>query len=338
MRKILLTGGTGYIGSHVCIELIQKGYEVIIIDNLCNSSIKVLEHIKKITGFKPVFYEKDTRDKSALLEIFNKYPIDSVIHFAGLKSLKESVDKPITYYDNNLIGTINLLAIMAQVNCKSLVFSSSATVYGKTKNVPIKENSPLSASNPYGQSKLLIERLLQDLYISDNEWNIAILRYFNPVGAHESGLIGESPNGIPNNLFPYISKVANGKLAKLNIFGNDYNTHDGTGVRDYIHVVDLAKGHLKALEVMKSDSKVLVVNLGTGKGYSVLDVVREFESASNQTIPYEFVARREGDVSECYADPSLAFKLLNWKAECKLGQMCQDAWNWEKASSNDYDI
>ena len=338
MRKILLTGGTGYIGSHVCIELIKKGYEVIIIDNLCNSSIKVLERIKKITGFKPAFYEKDIRDKSALLEIFNKYPIDSVIHFAGLKSLKESIDKPITYYDNNLIGTINLLAIMAQVNCKSIVFSSSATVYGKTQNVPIKENSPLSASNPYGQSKLLIERLLQDLYISDNEWNIAILRYFNPAGAHESGLIGESPNGIPNNLFPYISKVANGKLAKLTIFGNDYNTHDGTGVRDYIHVVDLAKGHLKALEVMKSDSKVLVVNLGTGKGYSVLDVVREFESASNQTIPYEFVARREGDVSECYADPSLAFKLLNWKAECKLGQMCQDAWNWEKASSNDYDI
>jgi UDP-glucose 4-epimerase len=332
MRKILLTGGTGYIGSHVCIELIQKGYEVIIIDNLCNSSIKVLERIKKITGFKPVFYEKDTRDKSALLEIFNKYPIDGVIHFAGLKSLKESVDKPITYYDNNLIGTINLLAIMAQVNCKSIVFSSSATVYGETQNVPIKENSPLSASNPYGQSKLLIERLLQDLYISDNEWNIVILRYFNPVGAHESGLIGESPNGIPNNLFPYISKVANGKLTKLNIFGNDYNTHDGTGVRDYIHVVDLAKGHLKALEVMKSDSKVLVVNLGTGKGYSVLDVVREFESASNQTIPYEFVARRKGDVSECYADPSLAFKLLNWKAEYKLARICQDAWNWEKVS------
>ena len=338
MKKILLTGGTGYIGSHVCIELIKKGYEVIIIDNLSNSSIKVLERIKKITGFKPTFFEKDIRDKSALLEIFNKYSIDSVIHFAGLKSLKESIDKPITYYDNNLIGTINLLAIMAQVNCNSIVFSSSATVYGKTQNLPIKENSPLSASNPYGQSKLLIERLLQDLYISDNKWNIAILRYFNPVGAHESGLIGESPDGIPNNLFPYISKVANGKLAKLTIFGNDYNTHDGTGVRDYIHVVDLAKGHLKALEVMKSDSKVLVVNLGTGKGYSVLDVVREFESASNQTIPYEFVARREGDVSECYADPSLAFKLLNWKAECKLGQMCQDAWNWEKASSNDYDI
>ena len=332
MRKFLLTGGTGYIGSHVCIELIKKGYEVIIIDNLCNSSIKVLERIKKITGFKPTFFEKDIRDKSALLEIFNKYSIDSVIHFAGLKSLKESVEMPITYYDNNLIGTINLLVIMAQVNCKSIVFSSSATVYGKTQNVPIKESSPLSASNPYGQSKLLIERLLQDLYISDNKWNIAILRYFNPVGAHESGLIGESPDGIPNNLFPYISKVANGKLAKLTIFGNDYNTHDGTGVRDYIHVVDLAKGHLKALEVMKSDSKVLVVNLGTGKGYSVLDVVREFESASNQTIPYEFVARREGDISECYADPSLAFKLLNWKAEYKLARMCQDAWNWEKVS------
>ena len=305
---------------------------------LIGSSIKVLERIKKITGFQPNFYENDIRDKSALLKIFNKYSVDSVIHFAGLKSLKESVDKPITYYDNNLIGTINLLAIMAQVNCKSIVFSSSATVYGNTQNVPIKENSPLSVCNPYGQSKLLIERLLQDLYISDNQWNIAILRYFNPAGAHESGLIGESPNGIPNNLFPYISRVANGKLEKLTIFGNDYDTHDGTGVRDYIHVVDLAKGHLKALEVMQSYSKVLVVNLGTGKGHSVLDVIREFEVASNQTIPYEFVARREGDVSECYADPSLAFKLLNWKAGYKLGEMCQDAWNWEKASSNDYDI
>ena len=336
MKKILLTGGTGYIGSHVCIELIKKGYEVIIIDNLCNSSIKVLERIKKITGFKPAFYEKDIRDKSALLEIFNKYPIDSVIHFAGLKSLKESVDKPITYYDNNLIGTINLLVIMAQVNCKSIVFSSSATVYGKTQNVPIKENSPLSASNPYGQSKLLIERLLQDLYTSDNEWNIAILRYFNPVGAHESGLIGESPDGIPNNLFPYISKVANGKLAKLTIFGNDYNTHDGTGVRDYIHVVDLAKGHVKALKAMKTKSQSLTVNLGTGTGYSVLDIVKEFEIVSERTIPYEIVARREGDIAVSYADPSLAAKKLNWKAEYKLKKMCQDAWRWQSMSPNGY--
>ncbi len=334
MKKILLTGGMGYIGSHVCIELIKKGYEVVIVDNLCNSSISVLEGIKKITGLKPVFYENDIRDKAALLKIFNTHSISSVIHFAGLKSLKESVDEPINYYDNNLIATINLLQVMKQINCKSIVFSSSATVYGKTEHVPISENAPLSASNPYGQSKLLIERLLQDLYISDNKWNIAILRYFNPAGAHGSGLIGESPNGIPNNLFPYISKVANGKLSKLIIFGNDYDTHDGTGIRDYIHVVDLAKGHLKALEVMHSYSKVLLVNLGTGQGYSVLDVVKGFEKASSKKIPYEFASRREGDVAKCYADPSLSFKLLNWRAESTLDQMCRDAWNWENTYLN----
>jgi UDP-glucose 4-epimerase len=238
------------------------------------------------------------------------------------------------YYNNNVVGAITLLEVMSQVNCKSIVFSSSASVYGSVNISPISEACPLSTSNPYAQSKLVIENLLQDVFISDKEWNVSILRYFNPVGAHQSGLIGESPSGVPNNLFPYISRVANGKLAKLTIFGNDYDTHDGTGVRDYIHVVDLAKGHLKALEVMQSGSKILVVNLGTGKGYSVLDVVREFEIASNQKIEYEFAARREGDVSECYADPSLAFKLLNWQADYKLDQMCQDAWNWEKASFN----
>jgi UDP-glucose 4-epimerase len=338
MKKILLTGGLGYIGSHVSVELIERGYEVIIVDNLCNSSIKVLGQIKKITGIEPTFYEKDIRNKSDLLKIFKRHSIDCVIHFAGLKSLNESVDNPLAYYDNNLIGAINLLTIMAQVNCKSIVFSSSATVYGNAQDLPIKENAQLSASNPYGQSKLLIEKLLQDLHISDNDWNIAILRYFNPAGAHESGLIGDSPNGIPNNLFPYISRVANGKLKKLTIFGNDYDTHDGTGIRDYIHVVDLAKGHLKALEAIKSYPTVLVVNLGTGKGYSVLDVVREFEIASNQVIPYEFVSRRAGDVSECYADPTLAFQLLNWRANFKLDRMCQDSWSWEKNSLNDYDI
>ena len=336
MKKILLTGGVGYIGSHVCIELINKGNEVVIIDNLCNSSMEVLNRIKKITGFSPIFNEKDIRDKSALLEIFNNHSIDSVIHFAGLKSLSESLDKPISYYDNNLIGTINLLTIMAQVNCKSIVFSSSATVYGTNQDSPIRENSPLSATNPYGQTKLLIERLLQDLYISDNEWNIAILRYFNPAGAHDSGLIGESIIGIANNLFPNVAKVANGKLEKLTIFGDDFNTHDGTGVRDYIHVVDLAKGHLKALEAKKSDSKVLVVNLGTGEGYSVLDVIREFESVSNKKIPYEFLGRRVGDVSTCFADPSLALKLIDWKAEYRLSQMCKDAWNWELLNPNGY--
>lgn len=336
MKNILLTGGLGYIGSHVCIELINKGYEVIIIDNLCNSSIEVLKRIKIITGVSPIFYEKDIRDKTTLLEIFNKHTIESVIHFAGLKSISESLDKPISYYDNNLIGTINLLTIMPKVNCKSIVFSSSATVYGNTQDSPIRENSPLSANNPYGQSKLLIERLLQDLYISDNEWKIAILRYFNPAGAHESGLIGESSIGIANNLFPNVLKVANAKLAKLSIFGNDFNTNDGTGVRDYIHVVDLAKGHLKALKAIKSGSKVLVVNLGTGEGYSVLDVVREFESVSNKKIPYEFLGRRVGDVSTCFADPSLALKLIDWKAEYGLSQMCKDAWKWELLNPNGY--
>ena len=338
MKKILLTGGTGYIGSHVCIELLNKGYEVIIIDNLSNSSIKVLDCIKKITGIKPIFYDKDIRDKAALLKIFNKYSIDIVIHFAGLKSLTESINEPVNYYDNNITGTISLLAIMTQVNCHSIVFSSSATVYGKAKHIPIRENSPLSASSPYGQSKLFIERLLQDLYTSDDKWNIAILRYFNPAGAHESGLIGESPNGIPNNLFPYVAKVANGSHKRLLIFGNDYDTHDGTGVRDYIHVVDLAKGHLKALENIGTFKKVLVLNLGTGHGYSVLDIVKAFEAASKQKIPYEIVERRDGDVSECYADPSLAFELLNWKAEFNLSQICNDAWNWENKSSKDYDI
>jgi UDP-glucose 4-epimerase len=336
MKKILLTGGVGYIGSHVCVELINKGYEVIIVDNLCNSSKQVLERIKKITGLMPVFYETDLRDKSTLLNIFRKNNIDSVIHFAGLKSLKESIEKPLEYFDNNLNGTINLLSVMEKVNCRTLVFSSSATVYGKKQNVPVHEDSMLEASNPYGQSKLSIEILLQDLYASDVRWNIAILRYFNPAGAHESSLIGESPNNIPNNLFPYVAMVASGKLKKLTIYGNDYETRDGTGIRDYIHVVDLAEAHIKALEAIQVESKVLIVNIGTGVGYSVLDVVKEFELASNQSILYEFSDRREGDVSECYADVSLALKILNWKAKRSLTKMCQDAWSWEKVSSKNY--
>jgi UDP-glucose 4-epimerase len=334
MKKILLTGGAGYIGSHVCVELLKTGYEVVIVDNLTNSSKKVLSQIEKITGKEVTFYENDLRDQYNLLKIFKKHSFDNVIHFAGLKSLNDSVNNPLEYYNNNVVGAITLLEVMSQVNCKSIVFSSSASVYGSVNISPISEACPLSTSNPYAQSKLVIENLLQDVFISDKEWNISILRYFNPVGAHQSGLIGESPSGVPNNLFPYISRVAIGRLEKLTIFGNDYDTHDGTGVRDYIHVVDLAKGHLKAIDATKANTKVLVVNLGTGKGYSVLDVVREFEIASNQKIEYEFAARREGDVSECYADPSLAFKLLNWQAEYKLHQMCQDAWNWEKASFN----
>ena len=332
MKKILLTGGAGYIGSHVCVELLIKGYDVFVIDNLINSSKKVFGQIESITGKSVTFYENDLRDKDNLIRIFKKHSFDSVMHFAGLKSLNDSVINPLDYYNNNVISAITLLEVMSQVNCKSIIFSSSASVYGMPSILPISEACPLSTSNPYAQTKLVIENLLQDTFASDSDWNISILRYFNPVGAHQTGLIGESPSGVPNNLFPYISKVANGKLPKLIIYGNDYDTHDGTGIRDYIHVVDLARGHLKSLEAMQSDSRALVMNLGTGKGYSVLDVVREFEIVSNRKIPYEFVDRRRGDVAQCYADPSLAFKLINWKTEFKLNQMCQDAWNWEKFS------
>ena len=344
-KTILVTGGAGYIGSHACIELLNTGYQVIVVDNLSNSKAESLNRVQSITAKSLTFYQADICDKKALSAIFSKHNIDAVMHFAGLKAVGESCQQPLKYYQNNVYGSIILTEVMTAANVKNLIFSSSATVYGEPDTVQYSEELPVyGATNPYGKSKAMVEEILKDLSAADNltetsiPWNITLLRYFNPIGAHDSGRIGEDPNGIPNNLIPYVSQVAVGKLAQLSVFGDDYPTIDGTGVRDYIHVVDLAKGHLKALEVMKSDSKVLVVNLGTGKGYSVLDVVREFESASNQTIPYEFVARREGDVSECYADPSLAFKLLNWKAECKLGQMCQDAWNWEKASSNDYDI
>jgi len=328
MKKILLTGGLGYIGSHICVELLNKDYQVYVIDNLSNSSIKVLSQLEIITGRRPIFFENDIRDKHNLIKIFKKHSFDCVIHLAGLKSINDSVNNPLDYYNNNVISAISLFEVMSQTGCKSIIFSSSASVYGAPSILPITE--ALSALNPYAETKLVIENLLQDMFISDSDWNISILRYFNPVGAHQSGLIGESPSGILSNLFPYISKVAMGEFPKLTIFGNDYDTHDGTGIRDFIHVVDLAKGHLKSLEVMQSNSKVLVLNLGTGKGYSVLDVVKEFEIASNQTIPYEYVERRKGDVAQCYADPSLAFKLLNWKTELNLSQMCQDAWNWEK--------
>ena len=337
MKTILISGGCGYIGSHVCVELIQEGYEVIVIDNLCNSSIEVLKRIRNITGSDISFYQNDVRDKSMLLKIFKKHSIDSVIHFAGLKSLRESLEYPMEYYNNNVVGAMTLCEVMAESNCKSIVFSSSASVYGNPYTVPIREDFPLLTSNPYGQSKLIIEKLLQDIFISDGQWNIAILRYFNPIGAHKSGLIGESPNGTPNNLFPYVSQVAIGKRLKLKIFGGDYDTHDGTGVRDYIHVVDLAKGHIKALKAMKTKSQSLTVNLGTGKGYSVLDIVKEFEIVSERTIPYEIVARREGDIAVSYADPSLAAKTLNWKAKYKLNKMCKDVWRWQVLNPNGYD-
>jgi len=335
MKTILLTGGCGYIGSHVCIELIQEGYEVIVIDNLCNSSIEALKRVKKITGGDISFFQNDVRDKSALLKIFKKHSIYGVMHFAGLKSVRESLENPIKYY-NNVVGAVTLSEAMAASNCKSIVFSSSASVYGNPYTVPIREDFPLLASNPYGQSKLIIEKLLQDIFISDGQWNIAILRYFNPIGAHKSGLIGESPNGIPDNLFPYVSQVAIGKRPKLKIFGGDYDTHDGTGVRDYIHVVDLAKGHIKALKAMETKSQSLIVNLGTGTGYSVLDIVKEFEIVSERTIPYEIVSRREGDIAVSYTDPSLAAKKLNWKAEYELNKMCQDACRWQSMNPNGY--
>lgn len=329
--SILVTGGAGYIGSHTVVKLLNKGEDVIIVDNFVNSKPSAIEAIKKITNKKFQFYELDLRDKEGLNEVFDENKdITAVIHFAGLKAVGESVAKPIEYYDNNIYGTLVLLEVMKAHNVKKIIFSSSATVYGDPKEVPIKEDFPLSATNPYGQTKLMIERILNDVYVSDNEWSIILLRYFNPIGAHESGLIGENPNGIPNNLMPYINQVALGKLDHLNVFGNDYPTPDGTGVRDYIHVVDLANGHLKALERAEKITGVEAYNLGTGKGYSVLDIVKNFEKATGQKIKYEITPRRPGDIAECYADPSKAEKYLGWKAEKDLEQMCKDAWNFTK--------
>ena len=326
--KILVTGGCGYIGSHTCCELLNNGYEVVIIDNLCNSKKEVLDSIKKITSKNVKFYYGDVCDKEILTTIFKENEISAVIHFAGLKAVGESVEKPLLYYRNNLDSTLSLLEVMGSFNCKKLVFSSSATVYGTPKSLPIKEDFPLSTTNPYGSTKLMIENILRDLYKSDNEWSIALLRYFNPIGAHQSGLIGENPNGIPNNLMPYIIKVATGELKQLNIFGDDYPTHDGTGVRDYIHVVDLAKGHIKAIEKVLNTNKIDAYNLGTGNGYSVLDIVNTFEKVNNIKVNYKIVERRAGDIAECYADPSYALKELNWKAEKTLEEMCKDSYNY----------
>ena len=326
--KVLVTGGMGYIGSHTVVELLENNYEVVIVDNLVNSKIDVLDKIEKITGKRPKFYQYDLCNYRDLETIFKENKIDVVIHFAGLKAVGESCEKPLLYYQNNLISTMNLLDIMAKYNCKKLVFSSSATVYGKPKSLPIQEDFPLSTTNPYGSTKLFIEYMLKDLYKADPTWSIAILRYFNPIGAHQSYLLGENPNGIPNNLMPYIVKVATKELDHLNIFGNDYDTKDGTGVRDYIHVVDLAKGHIKAVEKVLTTNKVDCYNLGTGVGYSVLEIVELFKKVNKVDVPYKIVERRSGDISSCYADPTYALKELGFKAEKTLEDMVRDSYQF----------
>ena len=326
--KILVTGGTGFIGSHTVCELLDLDYEVVIIDNFSNSKPDVLNKIFEITGKKPIFYEGDVCDKNILNQIFKENDIDAVIHFAGFKAVGESVSKPLMYYRNNIDSTLSLCEVMNEFNCKKLVFSSSATVYGTPEKLPLDEDCRLSTTNPYGSTKLYIEGILRDLYTSDNEWSIAILRYFNPIGAHKSGLIGENPNDIPNNLMPYIVKVANKELPILSIFGSDYDTHDGTGVRDYIHVVDLALGHIKAIETVSKGTGCDAYNLGTGNGYSVLDLVNTFSRVNNVTVPYKIVDRRPGDIASCYANPDYALKELNWKAKKGIEEMCRDAWNY----------
>ena len=332
--SVLVTGGTGYIGSHTCVELLNTGHDVIILDNLSNSKLEALNRIEQITGRRPKFYKADILDIDAIQAVFDENEIDSVIHFAGLKAVGESVQIPLSYYHNNITGTFNLCEVMAKSGCKRIVFSSSATVYGCDSVAPFSEDFPLSATNPYGWTKFMIEQILRDVAVSDPEWSISLLRYFNPVGAHESGLIGEDPNGIPNNLMPYISQVATGKLPHLNVFGNDYNTPDGTGVRDYLHVVDLAKGHLKALEFIANHKGVNAVNLGTGKGSSVLDMVHAFEAASGMKIPYEIKPRRAGDIATCYANADKAKQLFGWEAEFDIEKMCADTWGFAQKNPN----
>ena len=334
--SILVTGGAGYIGSHTCVELLQAGHEVVVFDNFSNSHPEVLNRVEQITGRKPMLVQGDIRDQAAIESALRQHQCQAVIHFAGLKAVGESVEKPLLYYDNNVVGTHRLLAAMQNCGVTTLVFSSSATVYGEPQSLPLTEDHPLSATNPYGRSKLVIEDMLRDVYRAQPNWRIAILRYFNPVGAHESGLIGEDPQGIPNNLMPYVAQVAVGRREYLNVWGNDYPTHDGTGVRDYIHVVDLAQGHLKALEALDRP-QCIEVNLGTGVGYSVLDVVKAFEVASDQPVSFRIGPRRPGDVAACYADPQLAMQLLGWKAERDLAAMCQDHWRWQKNNPQGYE-
>jgi UDP-glucose 4-epimerase len=334
---ILVTGGAGYIGSHTCIELLGNGWDVIVVDDLSNSKIEVINRINEITNKTFKFYEKNILDKRGMELIFKENTIDAVIHFAGYKAVGESVAKPLKYYSNNITGTLALCEVMEKYQVKKMVFSSSATVYGLKNEAPFSENMPLSTTNPYGSTKMMIEMILNDLFISDEEWSISLLRYFNPIGAHESGLIGEDPNGIPNNLMPYITQVAIGKRDELSIFGNDYDTHDGTGVRDYIHVVDLAKGHLRALEKILETKGIEAFNLGTGVGYSVLDVVNNFEKANDIKIPYSIVARRPGDIAKCYSDPRKALEVLGWKAEKTIEDMCRDSWRWQKKNPQGFD-
>ena len=336
--SILVTGGAGFIGSHTCVELLNAGYEVVVVDNLYNASEKALERVEQITGKKVTFYEADILDRDALNAIFDKEQVESVIHFAGYKAVGESVRKPIEYYYNNITGTLILCDVMRKHNVKNIVFSSSATVYGDPAFIPITEECPKGKiTNPYGQTKGMLEQVLTDIFVSDPEWRVVLLRYFNPIGAHKSGLIGEDPKGIPNNLVPYVAQVAIGKLKCLGVFGNDYDTHDGTGVRDYIHVVDLAKGHVAAIQkVEKTEPSVLIYNLGTGKGYSVLDVVHAFEKACGKEIPYEIKPRRAGDIATCYADPTKAKKELGWVAEYGIEEMCEDSWRWQTMNPNGY--
>ncbi len=327
--RVLVTGGAGYIGSHTCVELLQAGHEVVVVDNLCNSKEESLRRVQAIAGRGLVFVEADLRDGEALNALFATHPVEAVIHFAGLKAVGESVQMPLQYYDNNICGTLSLCRAMADAGVRDIVFSSSATVYGDPASVPIREHFPLCATNPYGRSKLFIEEILRDLNRADPAWNVVLLRYFNPVGAHPSGLIGEDPNGIPNNLMPYVAQVAVGKLERLRVFGNDYPTPDGTGVRDYIHVVDLARGHLAALDKLRENPGAVVYNLGTGRGYSVLEMVAAFERASGRAVPYEIVARRPGDIATCYADPAEALAQLHWRAELGIDAMVRDAWRWQ---------
>ncbi|MBP3701764.1 MAG: UDP-glucose 4-epimerase GalE [Lachnospiraceae bacterium] len=334
---ILVTGGAGYIGSHTCVELLNAGYQVVVVDNLYNSSPKSLERVEQITGKKVTFYEADLLDREALNDIFEKETIESVIHFAGPKAVGESVAKPLEYYHNNITGTLILCDVMRNHGVKSIVFSSSATVYGDPAFVPITEECPKgNPTNPYGQTKSMLEQILMDLHVSDPEWNVILLRYFNPIGAHKSGLIGEDPKGIPNNLVPYIAQVAVGKRPCLGVFGDDYKTHDGTGVRDYIHVVDLAIGHVKAIRKIEQKDGIHIYNLGTGNGYSVLDVLHAYEKACGKTLPYEIKDRRPGDIDACYADPAKAYAELGWKAERGIEEMCEDSWRWQSGNPDGY--
>lgn len=336
--KILVTGGAGFIGSHTVIELLSAGHSVVVVDNLVNSCKLSLQRVEEIAGKKVPFYEADIRDRAALEKIFAEHSFDCCIHFAGLKAVGESVAKPWEYYDNNIGGTLVLLDVMRKHGCKNIIFSSSATVYGNPAQIPIPETCPLGkCTNPYGQTKAMLEQILQDMYVADHEWNVVLLRYFNPIGAHQSGLIGENPNGVPNNLMPYITQVAVGRLDHLNVFGDDYDTPDGTGVRDYIHVVDLARGHVKALKAIADNCGVEVYNLGTGIGYSVLDIVKAFGRATGIEIPYVIAPRRAGDIAACYSDPTKAWEKLGWKAEYGIEDMCRDSWNWQKKNPNGFE-